>query len=133
MGYPIQTILDNPLYFQAIRKTLSNTFPQKYHSIWKLKHSTIQWQLQTFSVCYQRSDTPDQISKAIETDTLSVCEACKIPGHAIKRCPQTKIAYQKRRLQQTNNPRKDTKCGPYANLSPFHLLTDVLIPCEAFN
>jgi len=53
-------------------------------------------------------------------------------GYAEQLCPQTKMAHQKRRLKQSHNPHKDNQCGPYANLLPFHLLTEVLIPSEVF-
>ena len=88
--------------------------------------------MNTFFICHQRNDNIEQIGQAIRFDKTQCCEACKQVGHCIKRCPQTKLAFQKRRVSQAYNPRKENQLGPYVNSEPFDKLTDITIPHNVF-
>jgi len=92
----------------------------------------IAWQLDTFFICHQRNDNIEQIVQVIHSDKTQSCEACQQLGHGIRRCPQTKLAFQEPRLSQAYNPRKENQLGIYANFKPFDKLTDTTIPQSFF-
>jgi len=88
----------------------------------------IAWQLETIFICHQRHDNLEQIVQAIRSDETQTCDACLQFGHGIRRWLQTKLAFQKRRLSQVYNPRKENQLGAYANSKPFDKRTDIMIP-----
>lgn len=92
----------------------------------------ISWQLDTIIICYQRGDNYKQKVQSTRTSTFKRCMFCRARNHATHNCSAYKTALHKRRLESAYNPRKENQCGPYANRSPFHLLTEVLIPDEVF-
>ena len=89
--------------------------------------------IDNFFYFYQHDDNIEYIVKTIRLDKFQICEVCKQEEHDARRCPQTKIAFQKRGLCQAYKPRKESQLGAYANSEPFDKLTDVMIPHEFFH
>ena len=128
----IQILLQDS-HFNEILVSLRRHSSKLCHGIWDCLNATnIKWQLNTFFICHQREDNVEQTIQVILSDKFQTCEVCKQVGHEVRRCPQTKIAFQKRRLTQAYNPRKDNQLGAYANLEPFDKLTDIMIPHDFF-
>ena len=129
----LETLLQDPKYFTNFIVSLRNNSAKPFHRIWDCMVPTnIAWQLDAFFICHQRNDNIEQIVQAMRSDKTQNCEACQQLGHGIRRCPQTKLAIQKRRLSQAYNPRKENQLGSYANLEPFDKLTDITIPQSFF-
>jgi len=129
---PIDTLICERTNFCDFRTLLRNRF-HRFSTIYnKFTQFSIEWQIPTLITCYRHQDAVHQILQYITSQGFSRCPICNDKGHDKPLCSQTKIACQNRRLKQASNPRKDTQCEPYANISPFHLLTQMLIPDEVF-
>ena len=128
----VETLLQDPHFFKEITVSLRRKSSKLFHRIWDCLDSTnIEWQLNTFFICYQRDDNIQQIVQAIRSDKTQTCEVCQQLGHGSRGCPQTKLAFLKR-VSQAYNPRKENQLGVYANSEPFDKLTDITLPQEFF-
>ena len=129
----IGTLLQDPKFFNKITVSLQRNSLKPFHRIWDCLDSTnISWQLNTFFICHQRDDNIEQIVQIIRFDKIQTCEVCKQVGHGIRRCSQTKLAFQKRRVSQAYNPRNENQLGACANSVPFDKLADITIPQKFF-
>jgi len=115
------------------RHTIVIQFPE-HTSLTKLINAkNMHWQIETIEKLSQRGDEYEEIKKAIQLQQQKPCRLCDKKVHTRWNCPRAKQKAQQRRLISSRNKRKDNQMGAYANHPPFHLLTDSLIPQQAFD
>jgi len=90
------------------------------------------WQIDTIIISFLRGDDYTQICSAIRTKHTVPCFLCKSRKHHTNLCPKNTELLQQQRIKASINLRKDNLNGPYSQRSPFHLLTQTLIPEAVF-
>ena len=106
---------------------------KNYASITKLIDiKNAHWQIDTIEKHFQRGSTLREIRKTIKLNQSYQCPNCPDKNHTRGECLIAKQKARQRRLDLSQNNRKDNQTGYYANRIPFQLLTGTLIPQEVF-
>ena len=73
----LETLLQDPKFFNNLIVLLRNNSAKPFHRIWDCMVPTnIAWQSDTFFICQQRDDNIEQIIQAIRSDKTQSCETC---------------------------------------------------------
>jgi len=122
---------DNQIQFTALFK-ITRRF-KKFSPVTKiLTKQNAHWQIDTIEKHFQRGSTLREIRKTIKLNQSYQCPNCPDKNHTRGECLIAKQKARQRRLDLSQNNRKDNQTGYYANRIPFQLLTGTLIPQEVF-